>query len=32
VRAVALRMLRDEVMERPVLSSWQQLIDYCRAA
>ena len=32
VRAAALRMLRDEVMERPVLSSWQQLIDYCRAA
>ncbi len=32
VRVAALRMLRDEVMERPVLSSWQQLIDYCRAA
>ena len=32
VRAAALRMLRDEVMDRPVLSSWQQLIDYCRAA
>ena len=25
-------MLRDEVMDRPVLSSWQPLIDYCRAA
>ena len=32
VRAAALRMLRDEVMDRPVLTSWQQLIDYCRAA
>ena len=32
VRAAALRLLRDEVMDRPVLSSWQQLIDYCRAA
>ena len=32
VRAAALRLLRDEVMDRPVMSSWQQLIDYCRAA
>lgn len=30
--AAAIRMLRDEVMERPVLSSWQALMDYCLAA
>ena len=32
VRAAALRLMRDELMEKPVLSSWQALIDYCRAA
>lgn len=30
--AAAIRMLRDEVMDRPVLSSWQALMDYCLAA
>jgi DNA repair protein RadC len=32
VRAAALRLMRSEVLERPVLSSWSQLLDYCRAA
>jgi len=32
VRAAALRLMRGEVLERPVMSSWAQLLDYCRAA
>lgn len=32
VRVAALRLMRDEVMEKPVLGSWQALMDYCRAA
>jgi len=32
VRAAALRLMQGEVFERPVLSSWQQVLDYCRAA
>jgi DNA repair protein RadC len=32
VRAAALRLMRAEVFERPVLASWSQLLDYCRAA
>jgi len=32
VRAAALRLARGEVMERPVIGSWQKLIAYCRAA
>ncbi len=32
VRVAALRLMRDEVMEKPVLSSWQALMDYCRTA
>jgi len=31
VRAAALRMARDEVVDRPVLSGWHALLDYCRA-
>lgn len=31
VEAAALRLLRDRVMERPVLASWQALLDYLRA-
>ncbi len=31
VRAAALRLMRGEVLERPVLASWQQVLDYCRA-
>ena len=32
VRAAALRLMRGEVLERPVLSSWQGVLDYCRTA
>ncbi len=32
VRAAALRLMRGEVLERPVLSSWAQVLDYCRAS
>ena len=31
VQATALRMLRNDVAARPVLSSWQALLDYLRA-
>jgi DNA repair protein RadC len=31
VRAAALRLMRGEVLERPVLSSWALVLDYCRA-
>lgn len=32
VRAAAVRLAREEVVDRPVLSSWQQVLDYCRIA
>jgi DNA repair protein RadC len=32
VRAAALRLMRGEVLERTVLSSWSQVLDYCRAS
>ncbi len=32
VRAAALRLMRGQIMRRPALSSWNQVIDYCRAA
>ena len=32
VRAAALRLMRGELIERPVLSSWNQVLHYCRAA
>jgi DNA repair protein RadC len=28
----ALRLMRGEVLERPVLASWSQVLDYCRAS
>ena len=31
VRAAALRLMQGEVFKRPVLSSWQEVLDYCRA-
>jgi DNA repair protein RadC len=31
-RAAALRLVRGEVLERPVLGSWSQVLDYCRAS
>ncbi len=32
IRASALRLMRGEIMEKPALSSWSQVLDYCRAA
>ena len=32
VRAAALRLVRGEVLERPVLASWSQVLEYCRAS
>jgi DNA repair protein RadC len=32
VRAAALRLMRGEVLERPILASWSQVLDYCRAS
>ena len=32
VRAAALRLVRGEVLERQVLASWSQVLDYCRAS
>jgi DNA repair protein RadC len=32
IQAVASRMLRGAVKERPVLSSWSTVLDYCRSA
>ena len=32
VRAAALRLMRSEVVQRPTLSSWTQVLDYLRAA
>jgi DNA repair protein RadC len=31
VRAAAHRLMRSEVIDRPVLTSWSQVLDYCRA-
>lgn len=31
VQAAALRMLRNDIVEQPVLASWQSVIDYLRA-
>ena len=32
VRAAALQLMRTEVLDKPILSSWPQVIDYCHAA
>ena len=32
VRASALRMMQSDVMDKAVLSSWSELIEYCRSA
>jgi len=32
VRAAALRLMRSEIVKRPALSSWKQVLDYLRAA
>jgi DNA repair protein RadC len=31
VQAALQRVLRDEVLDRPVLGNWQRVLDYCRA-
>ena len=31
VRAAALRLMRTEIVQRPALSSWKQVLDYLRA-
>ncbi len=32
IRAAALRLAQGQVINRPVLSSWQAILDYCRSA
>lgn len=32
IRAAAVRLVRGEVMERPMLGSWTAVLDYCRGA
>jgi DNA repair protein RadC len=32
VQAAAVRLAKGEVMERPVINSWDRLLDYCMAA
>lgn len=32
IRTAGLRLLKQNMMNRPVLSTWQRLIDYCEAA
>ncbi len=32
VRDAAIRLLREDVMDQPVLGNWDALVDYCRAA
>ena len=32
VQAAAIRLARDQVLSKPVLSSWMQLVDYCYVA
>ena len=32
MRAAALRLMRTEIVQRPALSSWKQVLDYLRAA
>jgi DNA repair protein RadC len=32
IRAAALRLMQGEVMKRPLLGSWDKVVNYCRAA
>jgi len=32
IRAAALRVMRGQIIEKPALSSWPQVVEYCRAA
>lgn len=31
-RAAALRLMKKDIVDRPIMNSWQAVIDYCRAA
>lgn len=32
IRAAGLRLLKQDIMARPILNSWSRLVDYCEAA
>jgi len=32
VREASLRLMQQQIIDRPVLSNWQSLVDYCRAS
>ena len=32
IKAAALRLMQTTIMEKPILSSWQAVLDYCQAA
>ncbi len=32
IRAAGLRLLKQDIMQRPVLTNWQRLLDYCQAS
>jgi DNA repair protein RadC len=32
VHAASLRMIREDVQDKPILSSWERMLDYCHAA
>ena len=32
IQAAAIRLAREQIMNQPVISSWQKLLDYCRAS
>ncbi|MCH7544106.1 MAG: DNA repair protein RadC [Proteobacteria bacterium] len=32
IQAAAIRLAREQIMNKPVISSWQKLLDYCRAS
>jgi DNA repair protein RadC len=32
VQAAAIRLAREQIMNQPVISTWQKLLDYCRAS
>ncbi len=32
VQAAALRLMRDDIMDRPILGSWDKVLAYCRAS
>jgi DNA repair protein RadC len=32
IRAATVRVMRGEIMQKPILATWNQVLDYCRAA